>query len=374
MINKFHSLNFIKESNLLKITPADIIEYLTSKDWSLIGKNNNYNIVSKDNYRLKIPLHPDYDDYFSLVNSLVNKLAEIEYRNSSDIIHEISKKSLFDTACFNIDGDETDDGSAPFDLGIDIFESGYDAILFSSLSSKMPQKHYESKKGIDQQFANNIRLGQTEYGSFIARFLVPLNIYDDPRQKRHVQISGSPGRNATEYLINATEYLSKKIESNDLKSIVEPEKDSPQVSSNLCDAIYGMKPAYDGSKLVVSIRWSEQKQEKKVEIPDDKFERIMTVSKMLKPTEDIIERNFQGEVYGLHNYSQSDIQRGFVYINIIDKNKLLKVKVWLEGHEYSRAVLAHYEKREIKLSGILSKGQRISIIDKPANIDIIDPN
>jgi hypothetical protein len=380
-----------KSIDMLKlIEPSDLTRYLTRTQW-IVTNDDTFWIAKKiincgEVTYVKFPCSKKWADYHSLILDAINDIAKFEGRNPSEIITSVTNKSPIDIVGMAINGEDTKDGTIDINRGLDLIESTVDLIKIAAKNVLDPKSHYISISDIQlNEFYNRLRMGQTNLGSYVVNIMVPLdlnnNIEGQSQLPLDINLENQIGRRCTTNLMRSLNYLYNNIENNDIKRIINPIKEDPIISSNLCSALYEMRPLDTDAELYVQIKWAEVELKNQsiiepISFPNDHFDKIKYIADELTPREEKKIHSFTGTVYALHDYAKGNAPHsGYVYLFSTDEEakRYFRIKVWLQGDMYQKAIKAHYDKNKVNLDGYYQrKGAQISEITKPTNFTLLE--
>ena len=121
-----------------------------------------------------LPTSPDVRDFTRRMAELVADLIEIEKRSSSDILTDLTLAPFDVIKIRSPDADNY--GSVRLSAGVDLHEEASNIIVAAAnaAASPLPRKSWRGRRPDEvNSYIDNVRLGQTQRGSFIVMLLSP---------------------------------------------------------------------------------------------------------------------------------------------------------------------------------------------------------
>ncbi|TET23817.1 MAG: hypothetical protein E3J71_01005 [Candidatus Stahlbacteria bacterium] len=366
---------------LQEVDPQDLLIYLDAHGWkesesSIIGKAAWILKRDEEEFEVLVPLDKSYRDYAMRISDALKVLEVVEDRSQIDILKDIQAASV-DLIRIKPDIDRSEKGSIPLIDGVALVEKAKELMLAAACAAVSARKTYPTQKPHQAlKYLENVRLGQTEEGSYIITIHSPVS-----PEKTPLKLEAEPfERKVTKTLIHAFEAILNAAEigssTGDLKLFEESVKRG--VSSNLCDAIVDLQEETHAKSLSVNISWSPILKVPKgtrssVEISANLVPTIKKASQMFKGVEpETLEKTgfvVKGFVINLHReYTPEGIITIATTIDEIPR----KVKIELDEKDYKRAVDAHKADRWVSCTGTLIPKARAFVLSNPRKFTIED--
>ena len=373
--------------NLAKvISPSSIRQYAIANGWlPVVGSRRKIWLFShqiKTLSQIQIPIYKD-DDSAEAFLSIAERISEVEQRPIETVLDDLIAPNS-DVIRYRKVSDEIKGGSIPFDSAIALMNGAKQMLSAAACSVSNPVIHHARLDRIEaRQLIQNARMGQTEIGSFILKILCPLDAISDTPLLIDLQ---PYTRMVTTLLMSSTEKLIRGIEDGNIDQILETQThkgERPEITSNLCKGLMELRGEQDSGEIEISMRWAPSTQKPTtpvsslIRIPIEYFPMIEKVHQELKPmpgkdTDQVM----VATVETLNGDVGEDGKRcGEVILSVLlpDEEELIKARTDLTADDYEKAVIAHEKGRSyIKLRGQLKRGPRISRIDNPEGLMLVD--
>lgn len=379
-------MNSLDIKTLIKdIHPNHLGLYLHSCGWKndyhKQGKFKIWHRPEESYFELEIiqPLSEDFLDYYQRMYEAIKTLSDFEQRPITRTIEDIVNFDS-DLVKIRVISPDVDSGSIPIDDGVMLFEKAKDLLISSSLSTFKKKRTYSGKWPSEvKKFLNNLKLGQTERGSYIVNVIAPIiSFYDDEDSEE-----GHPETN-TSITRLISNNLAKSLKATNI-AIEEYEKTknplcfekviSSGVNANLCDALIGISGLKRNRDIEVSINLASSEEDSQNMIKDHKF-----LSHHI-PILDIASQYFKGNftlqnymVYGLVTRMdhESDDDYGIIRVNstVYGKSKNITIQLGLE--DYWKAVSAHKPKLPVACYGELRVTPKTAYLVDPSDFRVVD--
>ena len=351
------------------VTPRGVHAYLAVNGWRKIGPYHGntgdvYCLQEDEREAVLVPASTKFSDYVTRLMQLAETLGRVENRRQSTVLTDLS---LAEVDLIRVRLPKAyHDNTIPLSTGVGLLDESRKLLLAAACSASSPQRLFRA--GRNQKAAayiDNVRLGQTEPGSFVVNLLAPvtpsLTKSDaaqlpllEPFERRVAQmlVSGlRASREATE-LVNRGEDIG-----------AFEERISRGVSANLCQAAANL--INSGSGLDVSVSWALTRQPHEDQaneraavafVPSD-APVLEEAAHILSDRQEQCDERIVGYVSALAR-DQSDPE-GRATIKAIIDGALVSVKADFSQSEYDRITDAHARRLSVSLEGDLQReGQR----------------
>lgn len=371
-----------QEMLIREISPERIRKHLQATGWLKIdfGSKNMELFSFAETEQIALPISNSLIDYSRRIKELINTLSNVEKRNGIEIFNELLTP-ISDRIRVRIESEETKHGNLPLKYGIDLIPSLRNILYASAMSLKKPSSFfYERMKNKEvDTYVDSCMLGQTERGSFVANIICPVDAQRD--------INGKPisdfGRATTINLINSIDTITKTIDDDPKHGTIETSIKENRINYNFCRALLQLKPYGENSKVVVNVSWAPEKKlqqpiKSEVVVRREHYEKLPNIVERLTPKDKHpMHEEFIGKVGALVGEEDKKQRRmyGEVILNLIGKTEIMRVKVFLDGNDYSLACDAHKNNKKISIEGRLLwgvMGTRVRTLQNYKNFRVID--
>jgi hypothetical protein len=354
----------------LGITPSDVKWYALGRGWkSQPSKNPAIAIFVKpeSNLQIQVPQLGTGRDMALMMAEVLRKLSEIENRQIEDVSQDL-RHPFADALRLRVKSRLADAGTLPLLEGLQLFEGGRKLLVSAACSAVMPQAFYPRKslKGVDE-FIKKCQFGQTAIGSYVASiFCPPLapavpTLFDDLEETPPFE------RKVTQSLMNGLRVLNDSVQSGDPSLILNGIDQG--VSADLCDALSSITPPEEDSVLQVEMSWSPVRPQTSSVIssalrfaaPDLAF--IQSAGKKLRE-QTVRTDTIEGRIITLKEQAMllKDTGRSVEIRARID-DRVSTVRFELKEDQYKKACDAYRDKRAVKVTGLLRRGEQSKFYD-----------
>ncbi len=332
--------------------------YLTAKSWQIAFELEYAVIWQKDlGHRiLEVTLpKPIAEDREEVLQKALEKLAKIEEKNVETLKLNISNQYT-DKLSVRVIGESVKDGTIPLNEGVKLFEKTKHLINALALSAKKKKAAFGHNSGGKDvaEFMSQVRLGQTQIGSYIVNLSYPVENIEIKEQNEIIQAI-SFSRSVSHNLVNSLNKLKEKITHYDHNPTIFAELIPEGVSHNLCEAIIGLSGSDQQRKIEIKLQVGEISDES---MPSETF-NIKFSQKEIKVIQ-VAFRYYQGEytlphyeiigkVVGLHSSNLAD--GGYIQVPCKIEDKTVDIRVDLPPEQYKLAAEAHKTEQQIRCKG-----------------------
>ena len=286
------------------------------------------------------------------------------------------ENSVKDQVKFRVKSEMTEDGYIPLVEGVQLLENTKEMLIASFLSINNKKKNFTGPHPETvNEVISNIKMGQTEEGSFIINIYLPNDYYENSQPSLLEEESDSFTRRALTIMEQAsTELISKA------KTFEEQNKDLSVfddsyllgVSSNFCSAVSEISSNGKNDveiEIILNNKIDDKEDIRKIEIKKEIIPIIDTVKEYYK--KDLSTENcvLIGHVTKLHQ--EVDDSEGDITLTCIIDGKLKKVKLELNETFYTIAQEAHRNKSYLSCVGTLNINGRVTTLTNITDVLII---
>lgn len=375
----------VGDRNLLQsLAPIEVAAYLRSRGW------HEHPSTSRDaalftlgeDYEVALPLSSNMRDFAFRMIDAIKTLEIAEGRDQTEILADLAT-SASDVVRVRLADPDARDGSLPLERASEIISRSYDMVLAAACSAVDPKYYFSSRKPqAASDFMRNVRMGQTERGSFVVTILSRVTPGLVPAQSGIFEDLPQPfERKVTERLAGALAAIDTSAKSAIASGNIDTFEESVTqgVSANLCDALAGMSEA-DGNQrdVEVSLAWARVRPTfysslTRYQVGRDIVPVLREVARVFKsraPQEDFEAR---GPVIRLVRVPPDALGGEVTIAGFVDG---VPRSIWLrlDGQEYNLAGDAFTKRLLICVTGILRKEGRRYWLHSPGDVRLISPD
>lgn len=358
--NSLEALPSLHTLQSMKIN--DIVTYLEANDWEMKDDARNLMKWVHEGEKRKVillPTNKSFDDFNEVMFRALQGIAYVEDKKLNEVVTDIMQ-IVDDVLRVRVSGMYTQDGTIPIEQGVELIQRTKEMLIAVSnaTAAKEPKPIYYGVRSDDtNDFIKNVKLGQTEVGSYIITAHSPLpniqtqieNVADEYFPRRVYQ-------KTAEALGAALKAKKQAVETSNIevfKTYIDK-----GLSANFCDALAELRGENDQATIDFNFTWSPYfvKPEIKSEYvftPEDipVMRDAANFFRKIDPVESFILRGF---VVGL-NHDRRDTP-GTITIESSNKDfRGKKVKVTLDADDYNKAIHAHEHWLIVQCTGRLVK-------------------
>lgn len=363
-------VNIVDKNILCNIQTEDIEFYLLKKSWKkqrIIAGSIIYD--SPDgSLRVWVPMSGGItEDYAVSMSRLLSSLSSYEDRSQIDIIEDFDVFPIGDVVRVGSE-DPFDRMSSSLSLTTAtrlIEKARQTLIVGASVASSDKNRAYFGSRKPDAalNFINDVRLGQTERGSYIIKVISPLPKELLNKQATLPSIPKIPPfqRQAVEKTFIGLNSLKEVLMETHKRGrfFFDPfyERISDGVNADLCEALLGKGDNRDNSPLNFSVSWSpsfviniQESIPVKITFEPKYYDYIEEAAKEFrkKEPEEVVFTGYVVELHKEHENGDGDIT---VATHLDDKRR--KIRMMLSSNDYKLATQAHDKWLEVKIKGVL---------------------
>lgn len=260
------------------LLPSQLSGYLTSQGWVEDGELSEIAAIwhRKENeyqgFEILQPLTTDLKDYCQRVYDLIEVLSEFEQRLFFDVVNDLNNFHS-DVYKIKVMHDDVEGGLIPLNDGILLFEKAKELLTSVVRSTYNKRKYFRGDKSSEiTEFIESMRLGQTEYGSYVVNLIAPISHKEDQQDLSKVSISRLVSETLTHSLSAIDESIKEYIHTGRNSSFDRAVEQG--VSANLCDALIGISGKTRSRDVKITITLSRAEGE----LERDQFEHQFTSS------------------------------------------------------------------------------------------------
>lgn len=362
-------------------TFSSFSRFLNKLGWEKTNDLNEYYtvwhspIIDERQEELVVPITNEVFRLERDLNNIIKTLMSFYDKKEYQILDDF-ENSVKDQVKFRVKSEMTEDGYIPLVEGVRLLENTKEMLIASFLSISNKKKNYTGPHPENVNEAiSNIKMGQTEEGSFIINIYLPNDYYEDGQPSLLEEESDSFTRKALTVMEQASTELISKAETfeeqhNDLS--VFDDSYLQGVSSNFCSAISEISSNGKNDveiEIILNDTIDAKENIRKIEIKKEIIPIINNVKEYYK--QDLTTENFVliGHVTKLHQ--EVDDSEGDITLTCEIAGKLKKVKLDLNETFYTIAQEAHRNKSYLRCVGTLKINGRVTTLSNITEVLII---
>lgn len=349
------------------LSHLELRAYLLARGWREEGRLGDKaqvlaRHVAAENVEILLPLREDLGDYLSRMTEAVHVLAQVEQRPEHSILADLSLAGC-DVVRVRA-AESADNGTISLLSGVTLYTQARELLLAAACTAQSPRPVFHSRKpqaALD--YLANVRMGQSERGSYVATLLSPV----DPALRPGSQIPLSPEvdqdpyeRAVTKTLVRALKAARQAVTEAIATDGFEAFQSRVEhgVSANLCEALADL---VDSTGTVdIGVTWAQVRPvhgEKasapvRVEFTRTAGKVLHEAARQFRSREPLLEQVLIGWVTRLGR--GPDDERGAASLSLLVDGKPKTAKVTGLGQaEYGKLAQANVERKAVSCEGDL---------------------
>lgn len=350
------------------IKPGPLQEYLRSRGWHLekdLSDERGIVLYARDGLVVDVPLRTEYADYERRVAEVLGIVAEVDGRSPLALAGELLQPAG-DTLAVRVDSEAARSGTLPLVDSIRLREGTKNLLLASAHSAISPQAYFPRMARSDAAtFLASVREAPNERGSFVARFVVPV----EPAVGEQIELDDDPfGRRVMKLLMQALDGVRRVRSLGAYDDLLAMEDRG--VSGNLLAALAAMRTAIGAGSLELSVSWARNRKPperlaSRVQLPAEALDGLDAVAEQMRGRAQAKGFALVGYVTRLDRAVEVDAPGDIVLVPTgEDWRDLRRVSVHLDAESYKEAIAAHQTGVPVRVVGTLRKiGRRWTLGD-----------
>jgi len=350
--------------------PTELTAYLRSTGWREVEyKPEHFSVwlkdIEGDQLEILLPLRRSLGDYVPRMAEAVGTLATVENRSQLEVLWDLQTAGS-DVVRVRFRHADASDGSMPLDRGAALVENSREMMLAGACAVVSRRAYFAARKPEDaRKFVQNLRLGQSERGSYVLTILSRVNPQLKTAQGTLLEELEPPfERKAVTRLSQALAAL--RVAAGEAmttcKADVFHRVVEAGVSANLCSALVNMNGQCSQPKdeLRISFTWARSRPAgpesvREVVFPEDHFPVIGEAARLFRMSAPPEETEIRGAVVQLRREEQQGPPTGPVIVMAFVDGKPRRVQIMLDESSHRIAVQAYENGLEITCQGDLVK-------------------
>ncbi|MCX6011850.1 MAG: hypothetical protein NTV30_00240 [Chloroflexi bacterium] len=365
------------------LRPDAISNYLRVNGWSEIRRvDGELTILGKANREGKnqliwMPVSEQFSDYVPMVSRLIKTVADTEDKSEQQIMDDLQTVAIGDVIRVRTFNPlDIHDHTIPLADGVSLLRRSRMITMAAASSTvkKLPVHPRQPASEVNQ-FVRNLRLGQSERGSYMIRLIAPITEVPETGE-----LNGIPEK--IPFTRRVIMELVKSL--NALKYVAEDNRDRGRflfntfreavpsgVSANLCEALIDVeeKEAFV-NPIEVSVTWSyvlkfpEHLPTVPIHFDSSVFPYLRQAAKEFRAKNPEIV-TVKGWIHTLEKESRSG--PGNIRIIGVASGKHRSVRVHLDSETYNMAIDAHKKDELVSVTGTLVADGALYKLENPTN-------
>ena len=361
------------ETDLSDITPSALKAYADSEGWQDVepyGDVGRIYVLNQDTPNIIIPNSMDFADYNSVLHRVIEIMANAENRDWKAVAQDLI---LADTNHVQIRlVDAYEDGSVPARAGVALIQHSWKMIVAAARSAWSPKPVFQGGiRSEISEYLSNVRLGQTERGSFVVNILSPTAVITDNVSSTAEAFSDrvvGTLASGLEAIRHSLPYVNEYRSGWMFEEYVQR-----GMSANLCEAIAGILANAGDAGLEVSVDWAiasrAYKDRARIAFDKSHEDLLERSASILKKQPEHSNFRLTGKVTSLSRRETDHY--GIVTIQEHIGSNPLSVSVGLRQADYIKAYRAHPRGLIVTVTGDLKQLGRGWRLLNPGRLTIL---
>lgn len=258
------------------VRPVEVAAYLQAKGWTRRSSFNESKAslwlapAGRGDVDVLLPVRETVADYDLRIGELLRGIAQVEGRSPGEVMRDVATANA-DLIRVRVLGDAPAGDTLPFMEGLSLLKRIRD-VFVAAARAAIEKRAFFSNRPSETilEFMEQLRLGQTEHGSFVFTLVSPLPVQVPAGPQTNGAEPESFERRVTVTLMQALRAMEQaaKIAAAEGGSIDAFRRAIESgVSANLCDAVVGLKGVCPNSTIEFSVSWATLRHASK-NVPD----------------------------------------------------------------------------------------------------------
>ena len=352
------------------LNPADVATHLQATGWKKHDDRPGYSSTWLKEYKgetadLLLPVDRSVGDYLLRMIDAVRLIAAVEERSELETLADLQFAST-DILRIRFRYADAADGAIPLLQAEKLVESAKEMFLAAGSAVNARRAYFATNRTEEvRQFVQNLRLGQSERGSYIVTVLSrvtpelksdPVSLFSEPEPP--FERKAVAGLNAALVALrNAVDRAATSFSSKVFHDAVQD-----GVSANLCSALVNMNGTnpQPADELRFGFTWARSRPydgaaSRDVSFPAESFPILAEAARVLKATAPLDPQDVQGVVVKL----QAKDDGGVATVSTFIEGQPRKVTIALTDGEHKKAIQAYDKRTEIVCRGVLTRNGQL---------------
>ncbi len=362
------------------LRPLDVVSYFRAERWKPAETvEGEYAVwLLNDDVEAFLPLRTDTPDYALRMGDLLRVLSVVEDRSQTSILSDLLTTSS-DVVRLRLIDEELADGSMAIDEYTRTSQKARELMLAAACSATSNRAVWPNRKPDKAiNFLRNVRVGQSERGSYVLKILSPVpprlaasengHLFDDPSPPFERKVTTALAA-ALQGASSAAESAATRGDASSFEKAV-----AAGASANFCEALAGLSIDEDRDRAIeVSFTWSKTRPASKeamrrIRIGADRIPYLLAGAQMLRERSPVEGFELTGAVIKLERAATDGPGSVTVHAPVDDKMK--RIKLALQEADYATACAAHGDGLDVSCVGRLVREGRSFELRNPTNLFI----
>ena len=366
------------------LNPLEIASYLRASNWTQadVSKGRYAVWVLHDDVEAMVPLRTDTADYALRMGDLLRTLSVVEDRSQAELLTDLLTTNA-DVVRLRLVDDDLSDGSMPIEDYTRTTQKARDLLMAAACSAIQPRAVWPNRKPDEAMgYLRGVRMGQTERGSYVLKIIsrVPPKLASTQArlgfaEGQEEELEDEPfARRVTTTLASGLSQAESAAAAAAASGTVDEFESAVAsgVSANFCEALAGLADDGDSRRRVdVSFTWARTRPNRaevaqRVTLSPDRVPFLREAARVLRDRSPVEGFELKGPVTKLERTDTSG--PGIVTVHALVDQTVKRVRLELTDTDYTMAVEAHGEGRDIACTGRLVREGRSFTLKNPANV------
>ena len=365
------------------LKPLEVVQYLRAKGWQQegdLGSKATLWVTGTDTgNEIVLPMRRELGDFDLRMSEVLRTLEKVEARSQLDILRDLQAASS-DLIRIRAHTGNTADGTLPIEAAVTFVERARDLMLAAACAAIDKRSYFATRKPAQAtDYLDQVRIGQTERGSFVLTILSPVT----PLLKPAGTGNPFPAEPSEPYERSVTRTLALSLAAVRAAADIAAAQGNPKpfidavgqgVSANLCEALVGLAQVSPSDGLDIGISWSPNRAmttstPQRVTLPADTIPLLKEAARLFRETGPVEDFELQGGVVGLSR--PEGTATGRVTVAGFIESRARKVLLDLGEPDYTTAIRAHAEEAIVLCTGELVKEGRSFRLQNPRRFQML---
>ncbi len=352
------------------IRPLNVVDYLRSHGWVDTSHGDRTVAVYQTRTELgsvqaKVLLDEGFSDFALRMAEVADTISRLERRSLASVVNDLLSQPG-DHLRFRIDSENTEAGTLGLQQSLQLRKGLRNLLLAAAHSALSPQPHFArltQTKAVELVAACRER--QSERGSYVASILVPV-----PPPLGQISIEDEYARKTTRTLYSALQIAERSAANPDLLMTAAAQG----VSANLLDALADIEPFGQRAAVEIGVNWlraaPQPEFNRTLRLQQASFRSFRVAAKALREASPAPNTELEGYVIAVSK-DVNDTTGKATLATHAEPFGETKVRIDLEGAQYTSAVEAHRDGRRVRVIGTLRRMGQRHVLEHHSGIELV---
>ena len=349
---------------LAAVSPSALSAYARAVGWVKGDSYGDHSDIysSRELPEVILPRTTFLGDYTHIVSQLIEIFARVAETDELSLYRDLVTA---DRDVIRVRADAEEDGTVPLGTGVDLIQGAHDMLLAAACSLQNPRPLYRAGANRDaSEYLRQVRLGQTEQGSFVVTLVTPaipppLQPQFDPDWGSN-ELDAPLDRRMTKRLAQALTATQAAAEQSVAGDVDAFSKAVPEgASANLCEALFKIIQPFPSLEVstVWARTWPEKTSREIIRFARADAPILHEAARAFRSREPRWDEQLFGSVQRLkRDESEED---GTITLRASIGGRAESVTAILSPQDYELAIRAHQHRAPVIATGDLERvGQR----------------